>query len=63
MIDTVAAAAYVGLAKNTLDKLRVYGDGPRFCKYGRAVRYSIEELDAWIEKNSAASTSEHWRAA
>ncbi|HEX8573813.1 MAG TPA: helix-turn-helix domain-containing protein [Allosphingosinicella sp.] len=63
MVDTATAAQYVGLAKNTLEKLRLYGGGPRFSKYGRAVRYSVDELDAWIEKNSAASTSEHWRAA
>ena len=43
--------------------MRLYGGGPRFSKYGRAVRYNIDELDAWIEKNSAASTSEHWKAA
>jgi predicted DNA-binding transcriptional regulator AlpA len=63
MVDTATAAQYVGLAKNTLEKMRLYGGGPRFSKYGRAVRYSVTELDAWIEKNSAASTSEHWRAA
>ncbi|HEX8480522.1 MAG TPA: helix-turn-helix domain-containing protein [Allosphingosinicella sp.] len=63
MIDTATAAAYLGLAKNTLEKMRLYGGGPRFSKYGRAVRYNIDELDAWIEKNSAASTSEHWKAA
>lgn len=63
MVDTTAAAEYVGLAKNTLEKMRLYGNGPRFAKYGRAVRYSTDELDAWIARNSAASTSEHWRAA
>ena len=63
MVNTATAAQYVGLAKNTLEKLRLFGGGPRFSKYGRAVRYSVDELDTWIEKNSAASTSEHWRAA
>jgi hypothetical protein len=63
MVDTATAAQYLGLAKNTLEKMRLYGGGPRFSKFRRAVRYSIEELDAWIDKNSAASTSEHWRAA
>lgn len=63
MVDTATAAAYVGLAKNTLEKMRLYGNGPTFAKYGRAVRYSTTELDAWIARNSAASTSEHWRAA
>lgn len=64
MVDTATAAEYVGLAKNTLEKMRLYSsDGPIFAKYGRAVRYSLDELDAWIARNSAASTSEHWRAA
>ena len=63
MVDTEAAAAYVGLAKRTLEKMRLYGNGPIFAKYGRAVRYSTTELDAWISRNSCASTSEHWRAA
>lgn len=62
MIDTAAAADYVGLAKNTLEKARVYGGGPIFAKYRRAVRYSVDELDVWIAKNSAASTSEHVNA-
>jgi hypothetical protein len=62
MVDTATAAVYLGLAKNTLEKMRVYGSGPRFAKYRRAVRYSVDELNAWIQKNSADSTSEHWRA-
>jgi hypothetical protein len=63
MVNTGTAAQYVGLAKNTLEKMRLYGGGPRFSKYRRAVRYSVQDLDAWIEKNSAESTSEHWKAA
>lgn len=63
MVDTATAAKYVGLSRFTLEKARLYGGGPRFSKYKRAVRYAIEDLDAWIDKNSAASTSEHWRAA
>ena len=63
MVDTPTAAGYVGLSRFTLEKMRLYGGGPRFSKYKRAVRYAIEDLDAWIEKNSAASTSEHWKAA
>ena len=59
VLNTEEAAAYVGLAKSTLEKLRIYGDGPIFTKYStRVVRYRIEDLDAWIEKHRAASTSE-----
>ena len=63
MVDTATAATIVGLAKNTLEKMRVYGGGPRFAKYRSAVRYSVRDLRQWIHVNSAESTSEHWRAA
>lgn len=59
VFNTERAAAYLGLAKSTLEKLRIYGDGPIFAKYStRAVRYRIEDLDAWIIKHRAANTSE-----
>ncbi len=59
MLNTQEAARYVGLAKNTLEKARTYGDGPYFSKFSsRAVRYSIEDLDAWIAKSRAASSGE-----
>lgn len=59
MLNTQEAASYVGLAKNTLEKARTYGDGPYFSKYSsRAVRYAIEDLDAWIAKSRAASSGE-----
>ncbi len=64
LVDTATAAAYVGLAKNTLDKLRLYGrrddNAPRFVKLGRSIRYDIAELDAWIARNTAISTSEYF---
>jgi hypothetical protein len=64
MLNTERAAAYVGLAKNTLEKARICGDGPFFVKFSdRAVRYLVDDLDAWIAQHRAASTSElHERA-
>ena len=59
VLNTEQAAAYVGLAKSTMEKLRVFGDSPVFTKYStRIVRYRIEDLDAWIAAHRAASTSE-----
>ena len=52
------AAQVLGLAVSTLNKFRVYGTGPRFVKLGRSVRYRPADLDAWIEANGRASTSE-----
>lgn len=35
------------VAPRTLNKYRCVGGGPEFVKFGRAVRYSREALDAW----------------
>ncbi len=63
LVDTATAAIYLGIAKNTLDKMRVYGrrddNSPRFVKIGRSIRYDIAELDAYIARNTTVSTSEY----
>ena len=45
---TPSAAEYCGVAKSTLEKLRVTGDGPRFLRRGRSIFYTLEDLDAWL---------------
>ena len=42
-LDTRQAAAYLGISKPYLDKLRCYGGGPRFAKLGRRVVYRIPD--------------------
>ncbi|MGH6774581.1 helix-turn-helix transcriptional regulator [Brucella tritici] len=54
------AAAYLGLSKSTMDKLRHFGGGPRYFKLGRSVIYDVADLDAWRNERSATST---WQAA
>lgn len=51
-IRTKQAAAHLGLSKSTLDKLRHFGGGPRYYKLGRAVVYSIADLDAWMQERA-----------
>ncbi|MDW9899101.1 helix-turn-helix transcriptional regulator [Sinorhizobium meliloti] len=50
------AAAYVGLSKSSLDKLRCFGGGPRFYKLGRSVVYNTADLDAWVVERARTST-------
>ena len=51
ILRTPEAAAYVGLAPATLEKLRVTGRGPQFVRLGgRAVGYDRAELDRWIDE-------------
>ncbi len=57
--DTRGAADYVGLAPQTLNKMRVYGGGPAFHKLGNLlVRYTQADLDAWLESRRRTSTSD-----
>lgn len=57
-LNTAAAARHVGVSKSTLEKLRVYGGGPRYLKLGRLVRYRLSDLEHWLGERLAASTSE-----
>lgn len=59
LVDTHKAAEYLGgLKPNTLEGWRVQGVGPRFFKIGRLVRYSVDDLDAYITAQSRCSTSQ-----
>lgn len=57
-LNTKQAADYLGLKPNTLAKMRVYGNGPKYRKHGFRVLYSLYDLNAWSEASSRSSTSE-----
>jgi hypothetical protein len=50
-LTTRQTARYIGLAVQTLEKMRRERRGPPYRKHGRFVRYHIAELDAWSEAN------------
>ena len=53
------AARYLGFGAGWLAKLRMRGgDGPKFIKLGRRIRYTRSDLDQWVEANRVRSTSE-----
>ena len=59
LVTTSEAAEYLGgLKTNTLEGWRIRGEGPNFYKCGRLVKYSIAELDAWLESRARSSTSQ-----
>ena len=49
LLTTPKAAEYLGLSRNTLNRWRWDGRGPRYLKLGSAVRYRQSDLDAFIE--------------
>jgi predicted DNA-binding transcriptional regulator AlpA len=56
-LRTEAAARYLGLARSTLAKMWVRGDGPPYSKAGsRVVVYDIRDLDDWLRTTRRTST-------
>ena len=59
LLTTHEAATYLRLARPTLERFRLTGGGPAFCKMGgKAVRYRQEDLDNWLESCVRKSTSD-----
>ncbi len=58
VMTTRQAADFVGLAKSTLEKMRIFGGGPKFLKLKRAVRNLRADREAWLSERLFASTSE-----
>lgn len=47
LIDPTAAAQYLGVRRHTLACYRSLGEGPAYYKFGRWIRYSKADLEAW----------------
>jgi excisionase family DNA binding protein len=58
MLIAEDAAEYLGLATQTLAKMRWSGDSPPYLKVGRRVLYERDELDAWLARRRRTSTSD-----
>ncbi len=61
--DVRAAALHLGVAVPTLNRWRCLGIGPRWRKFGSAVRYAVADLDTWAEAQARTSTGDRGRAA
>jgi hypothetical protein len=48
-LNTEQAAFYLGICPRRLQALRGRGDGPRFRRHSRYVRYHIDDLDDWSQ--------------
>jgi excisionase family DNA binding protein len=60
LLTTPEAASHLRVSKSYVDKLRVYGGGPKFLRFGRRkILYRKSELDAWAAQHSFGSTSEY----
>lgn len=60
LLTVEEAATALGLAKSTLAKMRLRGDGPPYIKLGtRRVAYRANDLAQWVESRSFCSTAQY----
>jgi predicted DNA-binding transcriptional regulator AlpA len=56
------AALALRLSERTLERSRVTGFGPPFCKLGRRVLYRQDDIDHWISSHIVGSTAQAQRS-
>jgi len=62
VLDTRAAADFLGVSARTLEGFRVRGGGPRFVKIGGSVRYRLASLEEYLRHQERTSTSDTGQA-
>lgn len=58
LLTTREAARVLKTRPSCLENWRWKGQGPRYIKVGRMVRYRPEDLASWVEERSRRSTSD-----
>ena len=51
-LSTVRTAQRGGFHPDYLRRLRRIGGGPPYVRIGRAIRYDVEEFDAWMKDHT-----------
>ena len=52
LLTTEVTAEFLSMSEGTLRWWRSIGRGPQFIKCGGAVRYRLEDLEAWLNANT-----------
>lgn len=59
LLDTTAAAGYLGVSRVTLESWRLKRIGPAWIRLGdRLVRYELRDLRAWIAARREVTTGD-----
>ena len=52
LLTTQVTAEFLSMSEGTLRWWRSIGRGPQFIRCGKAVRYRVGDLEAWIDANT-----------
>ena len=58
LLNQSEAAKLLNLSTRTMERFRLQGNGPRFIKCGRSVRYRLDLLEEWVSRRVVSSTSD-----
>ncbi|RZI99625.1 MAG: DNA-binding protein [Brevundimonas sp.] len=58
LLTNKEAARKLGISHRTLEDWRLVSRGPRFVKLGRLVRYRLDDLMDFLERNSFENTAQ-----
>ena len=58
LLNQKEVAEFLGLSTAWLERARWSGTGPRYVKFGRAVRYKFLDVESYIAERERSSTSE-----
>jgi len=58
LLTNDALAERLHVHPNTTEHWRLKGEGPPWIRVGRLVRYRPEDVEEWLTRNRAQSTSE-----
>ncbi|PQZ91680.1 excisionase [Arthrobacter sp. MYb227] len=62
LLNATQLAEKIGSTVGTLAYWRYVGQGPKFIKLGRLVRYRLADVDTWLNDQTRSQTGEVWSA-
>lgn len=57
LLNQTEVAEFLGLSEAWLERARWAGNGPRYVKFGRAVRYKFADIEKYLASRERMSTS------
>lgn len=58
-LSSPETAFYLGLSARKLQQMRVRGLGPQFRRFGRVVRYHIDDIERWSDNSEHSQVADH----
>lgn len=61
-LTTKEAAIYLGVAVNTLARMRSQNRGPSYIRVGRSIYYTMDQLNNYLRGTEVSPEEEKWKS-